>query len=58
MDLRALGTRIKAARETKNWSPKQLADCLGLEEFHINLLEQGEKPPKLETFLKEVNFYG
>ena len=55
MDLVALGMRIKAARENACLSREELAEKLGLRPIHIELLEKGDKPPRLETFINLAN---
>ncbi len=55
MNLCALGNRIQTAREAKNLTQEQLAEALGLKALHIAMLENGEKPPKLETLINLAN---
>ena len=55
MDLIALGMRIKVARENAYLSREELAEKLGLKPIHIELLEKGDKPPRLETFINLAN---
>lgn len=55
MDQRAIGRRIKAARERKNLTQEDLAAIVDLSSMHISVIERGVKPPKLETFVKIAN---
>ncbi len=55
MNLRALGKRIKQAREQKHLTREQLAEAIGLKDIHITMLEEGEKPPKVSTLIKIAN---
>lgn len=55
MDLSAIGSRIKAARESKHLTQDDLASIVDLSSTHISVIERGVKPPKLETFVKIAN---
>lgn len=55
MDLGAIGSRIKAAREKKRLTQDDLAAIVDLSPTHISVIERGVKPPKLETFVKIAN---
>ena len=55
MNLSVLGNKIKEARETKHLTQEQLAEALGLKAVHIEILEKGEKPPKVETLINLAN---
>ncbi len=55
MDLSAIGSRIKAARESKHLTQDDLAAIVDLSSTHISVIERGVKPPKLETFVKIAN---
>lgn len=55
MELKAMGQRIKAARERKGYTQEQLAERLDLSVQHISVIERGVKAPKLETFVKIAN---
>lgn len=55
MNLKAIGTRIKEARETKGLTQEQLAEMVGLSSTHISVIERGVKAPKLETFIEIAN---
>ena len=55
MDLRAIGSRMKAAREKRHLTQEDLAAIVDLSPTHISVLERGVKPPSLETFVKIAN---
>ena len=55
MDLKAIGQRIKLAREAKGLTQEQLAEIVALSASHISVIERGIKPPKLETLVKILN---
>lgn len=50
MDLKAIGRRIKIAREQKDLTQEALAELVDLTPMHISVIERGFKPTKLETF--------
>ncbi len=55
MELKAMGRRIKTARERKGYTQEQLAERLNLSVQHVSVIERGIKAPKLETFIKIAN---
>ena len=55
MDLSAIGTRIKMARECAGMTQEDLAATLGMSTTHISVLERGVKAPKLETLVNIAN---
>lgn len=55
MDLRAIGARIKAARERAGMTQEDLAAELEMSPTHISVLERGLKAPKLETLVNIAN---
>jgi transcriptional regulator with XRE-family HTH domain len=55
MDLKAIGHRIKQAREAKGLTQAQLAEKVGLSVSHISVIERGIKTPKLETLVDILN---
>ncbi|WP_303001956.1 helix-turn-helix domain-containing protein [Dialister invisus] len=55
MNMKAIGTRIKEAREAKGLTQEQLAEMVGLSSTHISVIERGVKAPKLETFIEIAN---
>lgn len=58
MDLRAMGSRIKTARENKRLTQEELAAIVELSPTHISVIERGVKPPKPETFVRIANALG
>lgn len=58
MNLPAIGNRIKAARENLQLTQFQLAAQTGLLPSQISQVEDGEKLPKLQTFIKIANALG
>ncbi len=55
MDLSAIGSRIKAAREQKNLTQEELAAMVDLSPSHISVIERGVKPPRLITLITIAN---
>lgn len=55
MDLSAIGSRIRAARERKKITQEELAAIVDLTPSHVSVIERGVKPPKLETFVNIAN---
>lgn len=55
MNLKAVGRRIKQAREVKGLTQEQLAEKVSLSASHMSVIERGIKPPKLETFVEIAN---
>jgi len=55
VDLRAIGARIKAARERAGMTQEDLAAELEMSPTHISVLERGLKAPKLETLVNIAN---
>lgn len=55
MDLRAIGARIKAAREKAGMTQEDLAAALEMSPTHISVIERGVKSPKLETLVNIAN---
>ena len=49
VDLSAIGSRIKVARERKHFTQEDLAAIVDLSPTHISVIERGVKPPKLAT---------
>lgn len=58
MDAKAVGTRIKKAREAASLTQEQLAEMVGLSASHISVVERGVKAPRLETFVEIANALG
>ena len=56
MDLKAVGQRIKAAREAKNLTQEELAALVSLSPTHVSVvIERGLKVTKLDTFIAIAN---
>ena len=55
MNQKAIGRRIKSARERKHLTQEQLAEAVDLSPMHISVIERGVKPPKLETLVNIAN---
>lgn len=58
MNQKAIGQRIKKAREKKHLTQEQLAELVDLSPMHISVIERGAKPPKLETLINIANALG
>lgn len=57
MDLKAVGQRIKAAREAKNLTQEELAALVNLSTTHVSVIERGLKVTKLDTFVAIANAF-
>lgn len=55
MDLKAVGQRIKDAREAKNLTQEELAALVNLSSTHVSMIERGLKVTKLDTFVAIAN---
>ncbi|MBQ8241031.1 MAG: helix-turn-helix transcriptional regulator [Bacteroides sp.] len=55
MNLKAIGSRIKAAREKKGLTQEALSEILNLSPMHMSVIERGFKPTKLDTFVRIAN---
>lgn len=55
MNLSAIGSRIKVARERKHFTQEDLAAIVDLSPTHISVIERGVKPPKLATLVAIAN---
>ena len=55
MDQKAIGRRIKAARERKGLTQEELAEKVDLSPMHVSVIERGVKLPKLETLINIAN---
>lgn len=54
MDLKAVGQRIKMAREAKGLTQEDLA-AMELSPTHVSVIERGLKAAKLDTFVAIAN---
>lgn len=55
MDLKAVGQRIKEAREAKGFTQEDLASIVDLSPTHVSVIERGLKVAKLDTFVAIAN---
>lgn len=55
MDMVAIGSRIKEAREQAHLTQEELAEIVDISPTHMSVIERGVKTPKLDTFVKIVN---
>ena len=58
MDLKAVGQRIKMAREAKGLTQEDLAAMVELSPTHVSVIERGLKAAKLDTFVAIVERSG
>ena len=52
-----IGERIRALRTASGLSQEQLAEMLNLSREHVNLIENGNRYPSLETLLDIANAF-
>ena len=55
MDMIAIGSKIKAARERAHLTQEELAEIVDISPTHMSVIERGIKTPKLDTFVRIVN---
>ncbi len=55
MDAKAVGQRIKAAREKKNLTQEDLAALVEISPTHVSVIERGAKIPRMDTFVAIAN---
>ena len=55
MDMKAVGLRIKKAREAKKLTQEDLAALVELSPTHISVIERGPKTVKLDKFVAIAN---
>ena len=55
MDAKAVGQRIKTAREKKNMTQEDLAALVDISPTHVSVIERGSKIPRLDTFVAIAN---
>ena len=55
MDARAVGQRIKAAREKKGLTQEELAARVEISPTHVSVIERGTKVPRMDTFVAIAN---
>ena len=54
MDMIAIGSKIKEARERAHLTQEELAEIIDISSTHMSVIERGVKTPKLDTFVKIV----
>ena len=54
MDMIAIGSKIKEARERAHLTQEELAEKVDISPTHMSVIERGVKTPKLDTFVKIV----
>ena len=57
MDARAVGQRIKAAREKKNMTQEDLAACIDISPTHVSVIERGTKIPRMCLAYLRMTFW-
>ena len=55
MDAKAVGQRIKAAREKKSMTQEDLAARINISPTHVSVIERGTKTVRLDTFVAIAN---
>ena len=55
MDIKAIGCRIKTAREQKGLTQEDLAALVDISPTHVSVIERGIKIPRLDTFISIAN---
>ena len=55
MDGKAVGRRIKEAREKRHLTQEELAARIDISPTHVSLIERGTKIPRLDTFVAIAN---
>ena len=55
MDAKAVGQRIKAAREKKSMTQEDLAARINISPTHVSVIERGTKIPRIDTFVAIAN---
>ena len=55
MNLKAIGSRIKTAREKKGLTQEALSEIVDLSPMHMSVIERGVKPTRLDTFIRIAN---
>ena len=54
MDMIAIGSKIKEARERAHLTQEELAEIIDISPTHMSVIERGVKTPNLDTFVKIV----
>ena len=55
MDAKAVGQRIRAARERKHLTQEELAALVDISPTHVSVIERGTKIPRMDTFVAIAN---
>ncbi len=55
MDAKAVGRRIKAAREKRNMTQEDLAALIDISPTHVSVIERGAKILRMDTFVAIAN---
>ena len=55
MDAKAVGQRIKAAKEKKSMTQEDLAARINISPTHVSVIERGTKIPRIDTFVAIAN---
>lgn len=55
MDGKAVGRRIKEAREKRHLTQEELAARIDISPTHVSAIERGTKIPRLDTFVAIAN---
>ena len=55
MDGKAVGRRIKEAREKRHLTQEELAARIDISPTHVSIIERGTKIPRLDTFVAIAN---
>ena len=55
LDAKAVGRRIKEAREKRGLTQQSLADTIDMSPSHLGVIERGGKVPNLDTFVLIAN---
>lgn len=55
MDAKAVGQRIKAAREQKGLTQEELAALVDISPTHVSVIERGSKILRMDTFVAIAN---
>ena len=58
MDARAVGQRIKAAREKKKMTQEDLAASIDISPTHVSVIERGPKIPRMDNVVAIANVLG
>lgn len=55
MDGKAVGRRIKEAREKRHLTQEEMAARIDISPTHVSVIERGSKIPRLDTFVAIAN---